>query len=97
MSCCIILLPCIQPCVYAWDRQAFANRYGIPDEGCFVPCLLFSCGCGACLLCQERNTVLAFTQNGTIAPNGQAPAQQTVVVIQASPGGQQMMGQAPAY
>ncbi|RYG50711.1 hypothetical protein EON66_11565 [archaeon] len=61
---------------YNGDRQAMATKYNIEDpySGC-TACMLFMCGCGGCLLCQEYNTMKKFQASGV-----QPFANNTVVI-----------------
>ena len=94
MSCFIVpsCLPCLAPCVWAWDREAFAKKFGIPDESCVMNCCLFMF-CTGCMLCQERNTLIRFQTDGVLQQVNNP--QSTVILV--TPGQQQMMGAAPAY
>lgn len=67
-------------------------------------CLLFCCGCGTCLLCQELNTVKVATAAGLLTPGGAAATTTTTTVVIASPSQPQQqtmaaapVGAAPAY
>lgn len=81
------------PCIFAFPHSPAAA------------CLLFCCGCGTCLLCQELNTVKAATASGLLTPGGAAVATTTTTVViasqQAQPQQQTMaaapVGAAPAY
>lgn len=78
---------------YAQDREAFARRFNINDEiGCCGACLLFYCGCGYCLLCQEYATLRSFNF-GTIG-GGAGVGVGTVTVVATQPGAAAMY-QAP--
>lgn len=87
-----MLLGPIIPCWWAADRSALAQRFGIADPyGFYTNCLLFCCGCGPCLLCQELNTIKDFEIRGITAASN---VTQTMVITTAAPG-QQTMAAAP--
>jgi hypothetical protein len=90
MTCCVIpcLVPCIMPCWLSYDRQAFAQKYNIEDPYSGTAWLLFCCGCGLCLLCQEHNTMKKFELDGTSSQTGGST---TVVMMPGAPA----MGGAP--
>jgi len=66
MTCCVIpyFVGCILPCWLGCDRAAMASRYNIEDPWASTAWLLFCCGCGTCLLCQEYNTMKHFEATG---------------------------------
>lgn len=97
MSCFIIpfCVGIIAPCWWSYDRQALAQRLNIVDPFSGSACLMFMCGCGSCLMCQELNTVRKYTLDGTL--NGAMGATTTTVIMAASPQPVVMQQAAPVY